>query len=310
MTEWATFAGFTGVVLTVLLSLAHLSRDVPSDIADARGESSRARGESRRTETGLDTRRADSAPDFDTDETRADGFDIQPATPEHATEFFPVGVNVTHLSEQDLGAAGYDSPSAPNPGADIPPYVLLANVIVGQALLGALLAMGAWYSGIPLSALGLSSADLPTMVGLGIALGLSLYAANRVGATASRQFGFAPDESLRASLTPESTRGWLLLFLVALPLIAGFEELLFRGALIGAAAAGFGLSPWLMAALSSVAFGIGHGAQGRLGILVTGLLGFVLGAAFVLTGSLVVVIVAHYLVNALEFVGHELFDWE
>lgn len=51
------------------------------------------------------------------------------------------------------------------------------------------------------------------------------------------------------------------------------------------------------------------GAQGRLGIIVTGLLGFVLAAAFVLTESLLVVVVAHYLVNALEFAGHELFGW-
>jgi membrane protease YdiL (CAAX protease family) len=38
---------------------------------------------------------------------------------------------------------------------------------------------------------------------------------------------------------------------------------------------------------------------------VTGALGFVLAAAFVVTGSLLSVIVAHYLVNALEFVVHE-----
>jgi uncharacterized membrane protein len=31
----------------------------------------------------------------------------------------------------------------------------------------------------------------------------------------------------------------------------------------------------------------------------------VLGAAYVLTGSLLAVVVAHYLVNALEFVVHE-----
>ncbi|WP_410765396.1 CPBP family intramembrane glutamic endopeptidase [Haloferax sp. DFSO60] len=300
MTEWATFAGFTGVVLTVLLSLAHLSRGVPSDIVDARNDaSSHARN------------------DFETTDVTVDGFETWSVPPTEHTDFMPVSVNVAqlpehsaHLSEQCLDADAQSHTSSPDHDASIPPYVLLANVIVGQVLLGALLAMGAWYSGVPLSALGISFANLPTMVGLGAALGISLYAANRVGATASRQFGFAPDESLRSSLTPESTRGWFLLFFVALPLIAGFEELLFRGALIGAAAVGFGLSPWLMAALSSVAFGIGHGAQGRLGIFVTGLLGFVLAAAFVLTESLVVVVVAHYLVNALEFVGHELFDWE
>jgi membrane protease YdiL (CAAX protease family) len=60
-----------------------------------------------------------------------------------------------------------------------------------------------------------------------------------------------------------------------------------------------------LAACSSVAFAFGHGAQGRAGIVVTGALGFVLAAAFVVTGSLVTVVVAHYLVNALEFVVNE-----
>jgi membrane protease YdiL (CAAX protease family) len=54
-----------------------------------------------------------------------------------------------------------------------------------------------------------------------------------------------------------------------------------------------------------VAFALGHGAQGPAGVAATGVLGFVLAAAFVLTGSLLVVVVAHYLVNALEFVVHE-----
>ena len=86
-----------------------------------------------------------------------------------------------------------------------------------------------------------------------------------------------------------------------LPVIAAFEELLFRAALVGGFAAGFGVSPWPLAVLSSAAFAAGHGAQGRLGVAVTGLLGFVLAAAFVLTESLLVVVVAHYVVNAVEF---------
>jgi membrane protease YdiL (CAAX protease family) len=90
-----------------------------------------------------------------------------------------------------------------------------------------------------------------------------------------------------------------------LPLIAGFEEFLFRGVLVGALSTGFGLSPWALAVASSAAFALGHGAQGPAGVVVTGTLGFVLAAAFVLTGSLLVVVVAHYLVNALEFLVHE-----
>jgi membrane protease YdiL (CAAX protease family) len=95
-----------------------------------------------------------------------------------------------------------------------------------------------------------------------------------------------------------------------LPVVAGFEELLFRGVLVGALSVGFDVSPWLLAVASSVVFGLGHGAQGRLGVLVTTSLGLVLAAAFVLSGSLLLVVVAHYLVNALEFVVHEGFDVE
>ena len=111
-------------------------------------------------------------------------------------------------------------------------------------------------------------------------------------------------------LAPDSLAGWALLLGVVLPLIAGFEELLFRGALVGVLSAGFGWSPWLLAVVSSVAFALGHGAQGSVGVAVTGLLGFVLAAGYIITGSLLVVVVAHYLVNAVEFVAYEGLDLE
>jgi membrane protease YdiL (CAAX protease family) len=143
---------------------------------------------------------------------------------------------------------------------------------------------------------------------VGAGLGLALYAANEVAATVGDRLGVGADEGLREALAPSSVVGWAVLLLVVLPIIAGFEELLFRGILVGVFAAGFGVSPWLLAVFSSVAFALGHGAQGPAGVIVTGLLGFVLAAAFVLTGSLLVVVVAHYLVNALEFVVHEGLD--
>jgi membrane protease YdiL (CAAX protease family) len=92
---------------------------------------------------------------------------------------------------------------------------------------------------------------------------------------------------------------------VILPIIAGVEEFLFRAAAIGVTAAAFDTSPWALAVVSSIAFALGHGAQGRIGVVVTGGLGFALAAVFVVTDSLLVVVVAHYLVNALEFVVHE-----
>jgi len=79
-------------------------------------------------------------------------------------------------------------------------------------------------------------------------------------------------------LAPDSLGGWVLLLGVVLPTIAFVEEFIFRAAAIGAVAAGFGISPWLPAVVSSLAFGIAHGAQGRVGVVVTGTLGFALAA--------------------------------
>jgi len=106
-------------------------------------------------------------------------------------------------------------------------------------------------------------------------------------------------------LAPASAGGWALLLGVTLPIIAVVEEFIFRAAAVGATTSAFSTSPWALAVVSSVAFALGHGAQGRVGVVVTGGLGFALAAAFVLTNSLLVVVIAHYLVNALEFAVHE-----
>jgi membrane protease YdiL (CAAX protease family) len=194
-------------------------------------------------------------------------------------------------------------PARPSPSPSPGPAVLLANVVLTQGLFGTLLVGGAWLTRVPPVALGLGTGDAASALGTGVALGLALYGLTAVGTVL---FG-DPDggTALRQALAPATDRGWAALLGVALPVVAGFEELLFRGVLIGALGAGFGLPVPALVAGSSVAFALGHGAQGRVGIVVTGVLGAVLGVAFVLTGSLLAVVVAHYLVNALEFVVHE-----
>ncbi len=197
-----------------------------------------------------------------------------------------------------------DGPVAPTP--ELGPVVLLANVAVSQGTLGVLLVFAAWWTAVPASALGLDPAAFaPVPLAAGAAAGGALYLANETAATVGRRYGVEGAEAFRAALAPESRRGWVVLLVVVLPVVAAFEELLFRGALVGALSVGFGVSPWLLAGLSSVAFAAGHGAQGRLGVVVTGVLGFALAAVFVLTGSLAAAVVAHYLVNALEFVVNE-----
>lgn len=197
--------------------------------------------------------------------------------------------------------------------ASLSTVLLLANVALSQGLFLVLLVGGALYARIPPAALGITV--VPTSTGIpalavGIGLGGALYLANELGSLGADAVGIETPEDLRESLAPDSAVGWVVLLCLVLPTIAIFEELLFRAALVGALSAGFSLSPWLLAVFSSVAFALGHGAQGTVGMVVTGGLGFVLAGAFVLTGSLLVVVVAHYLVNALEFVVHERFGAE
>ena len=219
----------------------------------------------------------------------------EPSVPETptATEY-PASLGDRVVGDERSGPARFSTPT------------LLVNVVVSQGLFASLLLVGMWVAAVPPSALGLTADSLaPPALVAGVGLGIALHAVNAVGSRLSDRFGVGDATALREAMTPESARGWAALLFVVLPLVAGFEELLFRGILIGAFTTGFGVSPWLLAALSSVAFALGHGAQGRVGIVVTGTLGFVLAVAFVLTGSLVTVVVAHYLVNALEFVVNE-----
>jgi membrane protease YdiL (CAAX protease family) len=315
MTEWATFAAFAGVVTLALLLLAYASQ------ATVRG------GEVDASSTATDERRVYGPRLPDTDpgrhhRVRDTGANRSVERPQaDATDGGAVvdDVLVDRRRGPDDEFEWVDGPR-PTPAwqrGEMPEMtsgILLANVAVSQGLFAAFLLFGAWFTGVPVSAFGVTNDPLSTglpALGVGIGVGLVLYALNELGAMAGERFGVVASEDLRAMLAPDDLRGWVILLLGVLPLVAVFEELLFRGALVGVMWAGFGVSPWLLAALSSVAFALGHGAQGPGGILVTGLLGFVLAVTFVLTGSLLVVVVAHYLVNALEFVVHEGlgFEW-
>ncbi|MFC3957987.1 CPBP family intramembrane glutamic endopeptidase [Halovivax cerinus] len=192
-------------------------------------------------------------------------------------------------------------------GVPITSRGLLLNALATQGLFLALVAGAIVLTGVPADALGIAlshDAIVPDL-GLGLGAGLGLYAASEGGSRLIRRLGVDHDEWLRESLAPARRRDWFLLFGVVLPVIAIFEELLFRGVLIGAFATGFGISPWLLAIGSSVLFAIGHGIQGRAGIVVTGVIGFALAGLFVLSESLVAVVTAHYLLNAFEFAVHE-----
>lgn len=271
MTNWTAFTGITGVVLMLLLALAYFSQD---------------------TVIGETVEEHPSTPSSDHHSAETLGLPNQ---------YSPLGGQ-----KPDTPAKSFpERTSASPPSSRLSPVTVLLNVGLSQGLFGLVLLGSVWYTSVPMAAIGVDTAD-PTSVGrvalgVGLLTGIALYAINAVGAAGATALGHEYDQRLRAFLTPETTTGWIVLLGGVLPIIAGFEELLFRGVLIGALSTGFSLSPWLLAGGSSVAFAVGHGAQGRIGILVTGVLGFVLAAVFVLTNSLLTVIVAHYLVNALEF---------
>jgi membrane protease YdiL (CAAX protease family) len=270
VTRWGAFAGITLAVLVLLLLLARASQSVVT------GRSAYV--------TREESRWLDRLPDG------ADHLDVPGA---------PAPFRKTPAE------------STLEPGTEPSTTAFLANVALSHGLFAALLAGGIWLTDVPPSALGLAADPSPPLaVGVGVALGVALSFANMLAAGLAQSFGADPSEELRELLAPETLGGWVLLLFGVLPVIAGFEELLFRGALIGGFAAGFGVSPWLLAVLSSVAFAAGHGAQGGLGVVVTGLLGFALAAAFLATGSLLVVAVAHYVVNAGEFLVAEGLGWE
>jgi membrane protease YdiL (CAAX protease family) len=292
MADWATFSGVVGIVLVLLLALARASSTVLDEVALSEPESTDSVDETTPPVDGADSEPASVA----ADET---GFDTSDSEESVHIERESVDANEAPIRGPVESTRKPNAPPLSTPA-------LLANVVLSQGLFGALLLVMAWYTGIPAWAFGLSASALTVeTVGIGITIGVVLYGLNEAAAAVARWRGVSTPSTLREALAPETAAGWAILLVVVLPIIAGFEELLFRGALIGVVHAGFGVSPWLLAVGSSAAFALGHGAQGRLGIVVTGLLGVGLATAFVFTESLVVVIVAHYVVNAAEFVIHE-----
>jgi membrane protease YdiL (CAAX protease family) len=92
-------------------------------------------------------------------------------------------------------------------------------------------------------------------------------------------------------LLPETWGERLLFALLSFSAGVG-EELAFRGFALPALALATG-SLWGGAVLSSFAFGLLHGYQGWLGVARTALMGWVMAASFILSGSLWPAIIAH-----------------
>lgn len=85
-----------------------------------------------------------------------------------------------------------------------------------------------------------------------------------------------------------------------LALVAFCEELVFRGFLYALFKR---LGPMAIVVLSSLAFGLAHWCLGLHAVLITGLIGAVLMAAYVRIRSIYPLILAHFLVNFIDFSG-------
>jgi membrane protease YdiL (CAAX protease family) len=296
--QWGPFLVVVSALTVLLLVLARQSQQLISEQADSgrAGNDKQLAGEQTDPPASTPERTAG-------DETGASGGIDSPGGAESGA---PEGVTLPDSTQ----TPGTDTPAG---GLELTSRAMLANVASTQALFAGVVVAAAWYFSIPVAAFGVTAGS-PTAglraVLLGIGFGSVLWLANELATTVAGAVGAAYDESVRRLLAPESTGGWVGLLLVVLPLVALAEELLFRAALIGVPTAGFDVSPWPLAVVASVAFALGHGAQGRVGVLVTGLLGLVLATGYILTGSLLVVVVAHYVINALEFLLHELLDVE
>jgi len=175
------------------------------------------------------------------------------------------------------------------------------TAVVEWSLVAVALALVAAAPGLGLADIGvrwprLSDGGAPfTMVGLG-GLGLSVLL---LAALRSRVDGgvpvTAPVEVL--ALLPRSTRERRAFAAVAVT--AGVcEETLYRGVLLAVAAA---LAPRLpafwLAVLSAVAFGLAHAYQGAFGVLTTTVLGGCLAVLYLGSGSLLLPVLYHVLVD-------------
>ncbi len=100
-------------------------------------------------------------------------------------------------------------------------------------------------------------------------------------------------------LRPRTRSEIMPVVLAALP-AAALEEMLFRALLVGGFSVWF--PAWGLVVASSVVFGVLHLAQGWWGVVLTTFIGMVMGWFFLTTGSLWFVVVAHWALNANQFI--------
>jgi membrane protease YdiL (CAAX protease family) len=98
-------------------------------------------------------------------------------------------------------------------------------------------------------------------------------------------------------ILPKTRHEAVMVALAFLPAVV-MEELLFRSLLVGGFSVLF--NPWILALVWAMVFGSMHLPQGSLGMIATSFIGFILGAAFIVSGGLLAPVAAHYVINILQ----------
>jgi membrane protease YdiL (CAAX protease family) len=105
------------------------------------------------------------------------------------------------------------------------------------------------------------------------------------------------DNRLLRAIVPVNRGEWFGVVLALAP-AAVLEELLFRSLPLGGLT--WLASPWVLMWPFSLLFGLMHASQGQWGLVGTALMGLLLSALFLYTGSIWAPIVAHWLLNVTE----------
>jgi uncharacterized protein len=177
--------------------------------------------------------------------------------------------------------------------------VLYASTIAFQWLAVAVVAWRVWAHGFTAGQLGLALRD-PTLLAFAAVIGAAVIAIlqwlnlRRVGRLPGESRG--PLQAIAERILPQSALE--MLPYLALAITAGLcEEFLYRGFAM-AALAHAGLASWLVVLVSSLLFGLAHSYQGRGGMVMTFLVGLLLGASRLSYNSLLPAVFWHSAVDA------------
>ncbi len=167
------------------------------------------------------------------------------------------------------------------------------------ALLGTLsLALGLnELGGTAMGLSGLDTGPLFLWTGVVTLAGITVLVAARL---LSGVTGWRETELVRLVMpsTAAERRGFVLV-----SVIAGIgEELTYRAFLLGVLIAAFD-APWTAAALTSIAFALLHAYQGPVGIVRTGVIGFLFAAVVLSTGSVWPAVLGHVIINLVAGLG-------